>query len=359
MSAGSPRQKEQDDLPLLTVLRFFAATWVVLSHHYRDWNMVGEGWMGVVQGVLGHGEKGVKVFFILSGFILTHVYARLPKVGLRSFYVARFARVFPLHLFALGLALPSLVLIQYNLEFVPMGFPAAWLQFSVRSLSVVCLLQAWIPEWAHHWNGVSWSLSAELFFYLMFPLLLSRIRDVSWRSLLWCFAVCTICVVARDFANAERPDLSSFLRFNPLLQFPDFVSGVVVGLTYRKGVKIPVWTSFLLAFAFLFTVGTRFLPVVLESLSIHVIGCAFILSLAMPIRLESIPGRVCLLLGQASFATYLIHQPVSYLCDRITSRLFGCSIPYLAYYALLIGASILLFSWVETPARRWIRNRLG
>src|SRR5690242_12787179 len=81
-------------LPALTSLRFLAALAVFLHH----------------AGLFADGFFGVTFFFVLSGFILTYNYRRTLADGGRGavwdFYVARFARVYPLHIFALIAALP-------------------------------------------------------------------------------------------------------------------------------------------------------------------------------------------------------------------------------------------------------------
>jgi len=55
---------------------------------------------GFLQNIIANGDLGVDLFFILSGFILTHVYltqVEENRFSLRNFYVARFARIYPLH----------------------------------------------------------------------------------------------------------------------------------------------------------------------------------------------------------------------------------------------------------------------
>lgn len=55
--------------------------------------------------VFNRGFLGVDLFFLLSGFILTHVYH--DRLEARSFFSARFARTYPLHLFMTLLLLPA------------------------------------------------------------------------------------------------------------------------------------------------------------------------------------------------------------------------------------------------------------
>ena len=95
------------DIRPLTSLRFLAALWVVV---YLMWPNLAVGGMPALA---AKGYLGVELFFVLSGFILSHVYLQAfgeKRFGYKGFLWARIARVYPLHLFtlfgvmALGLA---------------------------------------------------------------------------------------------------------------------------------------------------------------------------------------------------------------------------------------------------------------
>src|SRR5258705_5569923 len=83
----------QRDIPALTGLRGVAAFWVVLFH--MEW--------GSSIPIIEKGYLGVDVFFILSGFVLMHVYAGFETTDFDyvRFIKARIARIYPLHIFAL------------------------------------------------------------------------------------------------------------------------------------------------------------------------------------------------------------------------------------------------------------------
>jgi peptidoglycan/LPS O-acetylase OafA/YrhL len=100
--------KQADILPL-TSLRFFAALAVFASHlplaSGADQPLLN--WLG--KNVFYEGYWGVAFFFVLSGFILTVAYVkRLNYSGdLYLFWLARFARIYPLHLLTFFIALDS------------------------------------------------------------------------------------------------------------------------------------------------------------------------------------------------------------------------------------------------------------
>lgn len=97
-------------IPSLTGIRFFAALAVLMFHSgatYFD----RAGIPYPVAQLLHNGYLGVSLFFVLSGFILTYAHQddRIDGRFLGVFYVARFARIYPVYLFALVLALPVLI----------------------------------------------------------------------------------------------------------------------------------------------------------------------------------------------------------------------------------------------------------
>src|SRR5215475_10169980 len=97
MDANRPR------LPALTSLRFFAALHVVTFHLYTMHITAGPVWYQRLSSI---GYVGVGLFFVLSGFILVYTYAGRSWTA-RSFWQARFARIYPAYLFSLSVTAPS------------------------------------------------------------------------------------------------------------------------------------------------------------------------------------------------------------------------------------------------------------
>lgn len=209
-------------LQALTALRFFAAAMIVMLH--------AQGYFGAVP-LLGHFvlTQGVCFFFVLSGFILTCAYPSLDRRGAARFLVARLARIVPLHLVALLLYVLIL---------------PAWYRDAVSSSTrgagvlTALLMQAWVPLYRVQtaFNGVSWSLSAELFFYLCFPLLLWRWRQM-WRVKLAAtllLAVGTVFVANHGMGLLPRgAEVRDVVYLHPLARVWEFALGVATAHLWR------------------------------------------------------------------------------------------------------------------------------
>jgi peptidoglycan/LPS O-acetylase OafA/YrhL len=113
-------KEEMPSLRPLTSFRFFAAL-AVFFHHMIGFFFERPRLKELYQAYYYEGYAGVSFFFVLSGFILTYNYRRVftsPKVReVWAFYVARLARIYPLHV------LSFLVLVAVGLGCWKSSFP--------------------------------------------------------------------------------------------------------------------------------------------------------------------------------------------------------------------------------------------
>ncbi|GAF03935.1 acyltransferase family protein [Saccharicrinis fermentans] len=144
----------------LTSLRFIFAFMVFTSHL----SFFEESRSGILtriyNSVLHEGYIGVSFFFILSGFILAYNYQDgilKNRESIKKFYLARFARIFPLHILTLIISIP----LSYGIF---MEDRSIWLSQLVTNLP---LMQSYIPVKSIYFsfNAPSWSISDEMFFY--------------------------------------------------------------------------------------------------------------------------------------------------------------------------------------------------
>jgi peptidoglycan/LPS O-acetylase OafA/YrhL len=173
----------------LTSLRGIAAL-IVVVHHFAYYTLPQTGkFLSSYSHFFKNGYLCVDFFFILSGFIMAHVYAndfygQVDKSDYWKYLRARFARIYPLHLFTL------LVLVGLELIKMIAGSGHAFIgKFNLTALVAnVFLLQAFdlsCPPlfWCGtYWNEPAWSISVEFVIYALFPFILYFILRLNPRS---------------------------------------------------------------------------------------------------------------------------------------------------------------------------------
>lgn len=361
-------------LRILTALRFFAAADVVAFHefvrfpHERVPMGYGLGYhlpKSFFLGLASAGYQSVTFFFSLSGFILVYVYSGLLEQGglntqVREFWKARFARISPAYFLALALLLPSLTFKGWDFN--------GWLGLGL----VPGFLQAWWPPTAGFWNSPAWSISVEMVFYALFPLLAAATARLS-RNHLAIIAYCL--VVAMSYFRSMLALRSSlfwwdFALFFPLVHLPQFIFGMALGRLYLFGPKVSPRihvvmfcvgaTALLLVFGlhWLFPWWVRTDAVLVLLFGLVIYGAA---------RAESafrvLASPWMMLLGEASYSIYILHVAIVVWWNWFMSKAqaLGWSLPSpvntAVYFALVISVSILTFRFVETPLRRRISGR--
>jgi peptidoglycan/LPS O-acetylase OafA/YrhL len=350
------------DLPALTSLRFVAAG-MIFVFHLREY--APSDWAVAIGPAMYH---GVSFFFVLSGFVLTHVYAG-RDVSRPRFYLARFARIVPLHLATLLLlfaAIPLPYAIGQNV-----GFAAAALSLALK----LTMLDAWVPTRAvlQSWNNVSWSISVEMAFYAAFPFLLGPMLRRPWATLaaaavasLAVFAVGAALLPTTDPAR-DVPSLFHLGSCFPLARGFEFALGMAACVGWKRWVqpaRLPfaAWTTLeaaALAGAALWlalcvpplvsgTTGALF--VWLRACGSCFVFAALIVALAAGRGGlgRALAQRPLVALGEASFAFYMAHMIVM----RALRFHLGPGPGVASALALSLAAAFLLHHAVEIPMRR-------
>ncbi len=366
----------------LTGLRFVAAMAVVL---YHAGDVLAPHAPGPLARLISAGYLGVSLFFVLSGFILTYTYIEPASGALRGtareFWWARIARVYPMYAAALVLALPIFLL--YRIVLAP---PAARADATVAAGLTPMLLQAWWPRAACQWNCPGWSLSVEMFFYALFPVLSIRIAQpgrnlravgaLSWSA---CIVVPVIYLMLAPSAlpHPTRFDQSFWLqaaKFNPLAHLGEFLIGVTAGLAFlrrtpsRRAERGLRWITVGVVVIGSTVLATREnLPYLfLHDGLLAPLWAASIFTLAVGggAAARALAWRPLVRLGESSYALYLVHLPILGFVvlarDLMRIRHPGSTspawFPFVAYLLLSISTSLVLFKRLEEPARRRIRK---
>src|SRR6185437_6908160 len=182
-------------------LRFSLGVFVMIYHtapNYPQFDRVP--WL---KDIASMGLYATSTFFVLSGFLLAHVYFNQGRMRepARSFWLKRFSNLYPIHIVALGASILALLL-MHQLSIPPDG-PGATPRFVIydthdisgqtnpelyrhymsnkelglNALLQLFMLQAWNPLYLT-FNAPLWSLSALFFFYLVFPYSASKLLRI-------------------------------------------------------------------------------------------------------------------------------------------------------------------------------------
>lgn len=364
----------------LTGLRGYAALWVVLSHASFTDSLSAPlsarlAW-GRGEGVLRHEYLAVDLFFILSGFVLTHAHARELDGGVDRrayvrFLLLRLARVYPLHLIALVLAASIRIVVPNYLENTAGTF-----------LLHLLLMASWGFAKGLSWNGPAWSLSSEWLAYLALPpmiLLSAGLRRLRAQLAALGLLVLLFGVLFFGFLYSMalffELDISNGAGANARVLISVALGCVLRRLYDQQRVRALPWTA-------LFWLSLPVAVVTMTDLSgrrldnslwayLAIMFVVFAAACASPRGLLPLTARVPVYLGEISFSIYIFHYPV--LCTlrwMVGARLDAMApnatvlearLVIVTAIAVVMGVAVAAHHLVEKPARRlarrWIDRR--
>ena len=340
--------------PHLDALRIVAAAAVVVLHYaeYTKDNAAA----GFVFAHVQHFNLFVDLFFVISGFVIAKQY--LAKVGsgddIKRFFWRRVARIYPLHLLTLGFYLAIAVALQLGLARGdnPARYPLSDIP------AQLLMLHALIGE-RLTFNFPSWSLSAEMFCYLAFPLMAACVA----RRRLSIFAIVFVAFAANTAASLLLPAAGPWTEWinhgGAFRALPSFALGIALFLFCEKLDAAPALRTPFTAVLLAFLLFGGSLPQALMLLTVYLI-------VLLAARADA-TGQVTLLSRSGldrwsdfTYALYMLHIPVATVVLTIGSRLLAPHMAdaKLALVPLALGvltvASVLSFKYVETPIRHYL-----
>lgn len=345
------------DLRALTTLRFLAALWVVL---FTAWPHLDIGFVPVA---VTKGYLGVEVFFVLSGFILSHVYleaagqGRAAGFSYRGFLWARVARVYPLHLVTLA------GMIALGVGATVAGLAVSESLLDWRSLpSHLTLTHAWGLASSAAFNHPSWSISAEWFAYLSFP----AFAFVAWRmrerpvlaTALAAGGALALYAVFEPVAGYSLTEAT--FRWGALRIVPCFALGCALYLIHRRAPARHGGVIALACGAGLLICASLGLwdPLVVLFAGGLILGLGGLQNE----RAGVFASKTGVYLGEISYSIYMVCAPVLLLGVNVAARLTGAEdkkLHILVWLAVLMAipvAAALTYHLVERPARKALRS---
>jgi peptidoglycan/LPS O-acetylase OafA/YrhL len=337
------------------------------------------------------GAAGVTFFFVLSGFII--YWSFRPGSSVPRFYWRRVLKIYPTHLVA---ALAFILVAS-----VPLTRMVVW-------APNLALIHTWVPKWTTvgGLNVPSWSLAAEILFYLSFPLALPLVRRIKSHHVWWVLAGLLVAIlllhtayylwvpgpkgIANTFAPRlipgevspyfelhaapiwfEQPDIpvapSYWLSYNfPLSRLPEFFLGVLAARLvlegrWRNTRLAPPMIVLMIAYAATWVVPPNYkMSALLLAPMTAVVATLAARDLAGIRGFTASPRMVWL--GNISFAFYLIQFPVMALITRvfIGGKQFG-PLGWLGFAALSLVVSTVvaaaIYHWIDDPLMRKFSGR--
>ena len=350
----TPHDRPPADLRALTTLRFLAAFWVVL---YTAWPHLD---VGFTPTAVTKGYLGVEVFFVLSGFILSHVYlerAGTARFSYGGFLWARLARVYPLHLVTLF----GMVGLGVVASFAGISVDHGLLDWGSLPAQLT-LTHAWGLAPSSAFNHPSWSISAEWFAYLAFP----AFAFVAWRLRNRpVLATILAAVFALALYAAFQPLAGFFLteatfRWGALRIVPCFALGCALYLVRRRApVPHAGWLAAVAGAGLLIAASIPLWDPI-------VVLCAGGLILGLG-SLEN--GRMGVLgsgagvyLGEISYSVYMVCAPVLLVMTNLAAKVTGADdkrfhiIVWLGIVLAVPLVAAATYHLVERPARKALRG---
>lgn len=222
-------------LQSIQVLRGMAALLVVFYHmnalEARSILQNGGVETPVLGGLISNGYAGVDLFFVISGFIMIYVTDTGRKgVGASlSFLFARITRIYPLWWFYAAIRAVYMLAIYGGAAVGPDGEHPISRSEPLFSYMVKSFLL--IPQGEHPILGVGWTLVHEVYFYIVFAIIMLAPRK--WWPVL--FTIWGLAVVGGSFAGLSGSVATTLLSLATYPMTMEFILGAAAGMLVLSG----------------------------------------------------------------------------------------------------------------------------
>lgn len=368
--------KKRDYLSSLTSLRGLAALLVILLH-VNIFCFALAPWDSPFDHFIQKGYLWVDFFFLLSGFIMMHVYSesfgKSIKGNFKKFMRSRFARIYPLHLFSFLCMVAFYFWYRANFTLYPADYIHT---FNVQTIwTNLLLLHSMDFHNTLSWNSASWSISVEWWMYVVFPFLLIPFRKITdWKKIFIFFGVIAgylfIIYYLYPLSAITNGTLDPSVKYNLDVTYDygfvrcffGFLFGMLLYELYRVGwgrrylSKNSAWLLTMALIVIVMTVSMPdFIPII-----------AFAAIILVSVYTEGIGKHILNLkpliyLGDISYSLYLMHLPIMFFLFNYLKRFPQIKLENLdwktawlytfIYLAIVIFISTLTYHLIEVPMR--------
>ncbi len=365
--------------PEIDGIRFLAIVLVILFHTHGYFVHKSPivftdapGNYSLLETLLSNGDRGVELFFVLSGFILCLPFAKQyigkeKKVRLKKYYLRRVTRLEPPYFIAMS----GLLLLQLLMHVHPASvlFPS-WLASLIYSHGLIF----------HHTpllTVVAWSLEIEIQFYILAPLLFKVLMlPLAWRrALLVSGILLIICLQGAYPASEGMLTLYGFAQY--------FLMGILLADLYVTGSFAAIANSpGMILVAIVTLVGILYLPIKEKSgepvspgtllfsrlIFPFAIGSFYYIVMKNDVVKKVFSYKFIPVIGGMCYSIYLLHYTIISIFGRFTTQWHFTNyyLPNLLLQIMILSIPVLLISsvfyyFIERPfmAGKWTEMLMG
>jgi peptidoglycan/LPS O-acetylase OafA/YrhL len=343
--SSNPSARPHIRFDVLDFYRYAGALFVALDHFVIIYLPVAD-WIKLRIEFL---QPLMAFFFTLSGFVIMHVYdGRITSAqDYLDYLQKRLARIYPLHIVTLSIAVMGGLYVLQD----------PWLRTQAL-ISNIVLLHAWNTTAPLSYNYPSWSVSAEIFVYLLFPVFAYGLARVRWLGG-FILPVVSLAAISWFFQAFEsRPWSHATYDFGCLRAVPSFLAGMAI---YRLAtvrfskLMVPGWIAHGAAIATI----PMMLAGVPDDWLVAMFGLVvFLLARAEPSTPGWFSSPTARALANCSYGFYMLHAIVGQAMLHTAPKYLHLddawtfALTPLAFVATTVLA-VLSFRYFEDPARRY------
>lgn len=325
----------------LDFLKFFAAVIVVLFHYWSPAQNI-RVHLPVIRDFIANGNLAVHFFFVLSGFLLTHVELYNPSGNIKQFYKKRLLRIYPLYFVALVLCIVI-----------------SWREIDYKAVVInVFGLQQLFAADHNTLNPPSWTISQLFIFYFAFPYVFLIIRKNVAKYSLYIVG-CLVLFFAIDFYFLDLP-----LFHYPHWVFVSFVLGIGSrGILQEKKIclffsQYYAWIVGISLIFLIYFVSILHFNYWHGSIFIILTFCLILCSLCfLPKDSKAlIKNPKIAYLGNFSYSVYLFQHPIYVLILGLLSN--RPNVLFIVFFFILLISSGLIYLFIEKPLGKLLNRFL-
>jgi peptidoglycan/LPS O-acetylase OafA/YrhL len=245
-----------------------------------------------------------------------------------------------------------------------------------------------VPQYYFSFNAPSWSISTEAYFYLAYPLVVMMLAWRTWAPLL--LAAVLVCVMisvalildvpSYTDATLTQPTVHGLISVHPITRFFEFACGMSVAaiwpylkeraVAYGTGTLLEIAAGLLAVISIVamqnvgVSLSARGLPeavtmwIRLGAAAIPFAAFVLVLSLEIGALARVLSTKLLVILGEASFAMYMLHQLIlRYLVNAGLRATVPDWLMFGVFCAGIVVSSYVVWVAVERPSRTLL-NRL-